>query len=223
MTSPKIICSSDIPFNLDCLHSFLSKSSNLQLNGKFHLGDLFNHFIHQDFDILVLDICELTDSDLLKQVFVKFQEKKIMVLTASNNHYFLSSLLHLGASGCFVKSAPGLEFIEALLELNTNNAYLPKELFNKLFCELSFKFNHGVNRVIQNTNHAVPILNINALTTRELEILRLIIAGQSSGQIADELFISESTVCTHRKHILKKLGVNNTSTLIRCALEQGFN
>lgn len=222
MILPKIICSSDIPFNLDCLHTFLSKSSDLHLNGKFHLNELSKHFIIHDFEILILDICEQTDSDILKQIFQMYKEKKIMVLTRSDNHYFLSSLLHLGASGCFIKSAPGEQFISALHDLSRNNAYLPEALFNKLFCELPSKYNQGVHRNIQNTHHEVPILNINSLTAREVEILRLMIAGESSHQIADELFISELTVSTHRKHILKKLGVNNTSTLIRCALEQGF-
>lgn len=222
MTLPKIICSSDIPFNLDCLHTFLTKSSELHINGKFHLNELSNHYIISDFEILILDICEQTDSDVLKQIFHLYKEKKIMVLTRSNNHYFLSSLLHLGAKGCFVKSAPGEQFISALHDLNRNNAYLPEDLFNKLFCELPSKYNQGVHRNIINTHHEVPILNINSLTAREIEILRLIIAGESSHQIAEELFISELTVSTHRKHILKKLGVNNTSTLIRCALEQGF-
>lgn len=223
MTYPKIICSSDNPFNLDCIQSFLSKSTALQINGKFHLNELANHYVIRDFDILILDISQQTDSDVLKHVFQMYQDKKIMVLTRSTNHYFLSSLLHLGARGCFIKSAPGDQFISALLDLCENNAYLPQELFNKLFCELPTNFKNGVHRFINNTHHEVPILDINSLTTRELEILRLIIAGESSHQIADELFISELTVGTHRKHILKKLGVNNTSTLIRCALEQGFS
>lgn len=221
MTTPKVICSSDIPFNLDCLQTFLSKSTELRLEGNFNLNELTNQFKVRDFDIIVLDICEQSDSDTLKQIFQVYKAKKIMVLTRTNNHYFLSSMLHLGARGCFIKSSSGDKFITAIKDLHKNNAYLPTELFNKLYCELPGRFNNGVHRIINNTHHEVPILDIKSLTARELEILKLIIAGESSHQIAIELFISELTVNTHRKHILKKLGVNNTSTLIRCALEQG--
>ena len=223
MTIPKIICSSDIPFNLDCLYSFLSSRSELIVHGKFNLKELPLHNPPNECDILVLDICEQSDSDIVNHVFQAYIEKTIMVLSRSDNHYFLSSLLHLGAKGCFVKSESAEEFVSALLDLHKNNAFLPTKLFNKLFCELPVEFKNRSHRFVNNNKHQeVPILAINSLTPRELEILKLIINGESSHTIAEELFISEFTVSTHRKHILKKLGVTNTTTLIRCALEQGF-
>lgn len=221
MTTPKIILSSDHSFNLDCLNSFLSKKREIELIGKYTIEELRHQLLLNHFDILVLDVCEQTESESLKHLFHLYHEKKILILTSSTNHYFLSSMLHLGARGCFIKSDTADHLSNALLDLFNNNAYLPTELFNKLYCELPSKFNNGSHRVLTETHHEVPILAIDTLTTRELEILKLLVAGESSCMIAKELFISELTVNTHRKHILKKLGVNNTSTLIRCALEQG--
>lgn len=222
MILPKVYVSSDSPFNLDAIDAILTKCCDIKLIGRSNVHDLSICPKEIDFDILLLDINEQSESDELKHVFHFFRDKKILVLTASNNLFFLSSLLHMGARGCFVKSACAKELVKAILDLHQNNAYLPSTLFNKLFCELPGKFNNGVQRHIENTHHDVPILDIDSLTHREKEIVKLIVAGESSPKIAKELFISEMTVNTHRKHIFKKLGVNNTSTLIRCALEQGL-
>ncbi len=199
----------------------LAKSSDVYLYSTVKLEDLVHHEYRDDSDILVLDVCEQTNSDILQRIFHHFQEKKIMILTASDNHYFLASMLHMGARGCFIKSNPVECFIQSLIDLFRNNAYLPDELFNKLYCELPTKFENKVSRVIDETHQEIPVVDFDKLTPREHEILKLIIAGEQSSQIADNLFISEHTVNTHRKHILKKLGVRNTNILIRCVLEQG--
>lgn len=221
MIKPKVVCASDTLFDLDCLQSLLAKSDVLFIKKIINLSELSHHAYITDFDIMVLDVCENTDSNILNHVFQLYHDKKIMILTSSNNHYFLASMLHFGARGCFIKSSSGKSFIESLIDLNTNNAYLPADLFNKLYCELPTKFNHGVIRTIDHTDHEVPILDLEILTSREHEILKLIIIGDSTCEIADKLFISELTVSTHRKHIMKKLGVKNVTTLIRCAVEQG--
>ena len=57
-----------------------------------------------------------------------------------------------------------------------------------------------------------------ALTNREREILKLVISGKTSREIAKELYISYHTVTEHRKHINRKMGVNNTAQLIRLAI-----
>jgi DNA-binding NarL/FixJ family response regulator len=57
------------------------------------------------------------------------------------------------------------------------------------------------------------------LTAREREILQLIFCGYTDRSIAEELVISDKTASTHRKHMLKKLAVKNTASLIRYAME----
>lgn len=60
------------------------------------------------------------------------------------------------------------------------------------------------------------------LTPREMEIVRLIAEGMSNGEIAAHLDIALPTANTHRKNILRKLGLKNTALLIRHAVEQGW-
>ncbi|WP_162139841.1 helix-turn-helix domain-containing protein [Limisalsivibrio acetivorans] len=60
------------------------------------------------------------------------------------------------------------------------------------------------------------------LTVRECEILKLIAAGKTSRQIADELFISKNTVDTHRNKMLQKLNLTNTASLVGYACSAGL-
>ena len=67
-------------------------------------------------------------------------------------------------------------------------------------------------------NHNQQLL----LTRREKEILKLIAEGLTSAQIGNQLFISTTTVDTHRKHLLEKLKASNTAILIKTAARMGF-
>ena len=60
------------------------------------------------------------------------------------------------------------------------------------------------------------------LTTREIEILKLIAEGNSNKQIGDKINISHRTVDTHRTNIMKKIGVNNIAGIIRFAMQRGI-
>jgi DNA-binding CsgD family transcriptional regulator len=60
------------------------------------------------------------------------------------------------------------------------------------------------------------------LTAREKEILPLLVEGLTSAEIAERLFVSESTVISHRKNILHKLNLKNTSALVKYAIENGL-
>jgi DNA-binding NarL/FixJ family response regulator len=60
------------------------------------------------------------------------------------------------------------------------------------------------------------------LTKRETEVLHLIAAGLTSGEMADQLFLSKRTIETHRQSLLEKTQAKNTATLIKCALRQGW-
>lgn len=61
-----------------------------------------------------------------------------------------------------------------------------------------------------------------ALTKREIEIVSLLSTGLTSRQISQRLFISETTVVTHRKHILKKLNATNSAALIKIAIQESL-
>ncbi|NJO03282.1 MAG: response regulator transcription factor [Bacteroidia bacterium] len=71
--------------------------------------------------------------------------------------------------------------------------------------------------ISQNQGKAIP-----KLTKREIDVLRLIGQGLSTPEISGQLHIAPSTVDTHRRNLIDKLGVNNTKGLIKYAVENGY-
>ena len=70
--------------------------------------------------------------------------------------------------------------------------------------------------------HAEKNSSKSVLSSREREILQLIAKGRTSHQIADELFIGKSTVDTHRKNMIRKLGLSGAGELLRYAVEKKY-
>jgi DNA-binding NarL/FixJ family response regulator len=109
-------------------------------------------------------------------------------------------MLRLGAKGYLTKNSSGAEMAEAIRQVYAGNIFICSEVKNILSEQI---FSGGENKV-----------DINLLSERELEIIGFLKNGQSSKQIAGELNISSKTVEVHRHHILKKLKLKNTVSVI---------
>ena len=110
---------------------------------------------------------------------------------------FIEEVIKIGIDGCLLKNNTGKELISALHRVRDGKAYYDR-----------------INTFVQQTNKVMQY----TLSDREIEIIQAIADGLSSGEIARKLFISVHTVKTHRKNILKKLGLKNSATLIQYAL-----
>ncbi|HNE51432.1 MAG TPA: response regulator transcription factor, partial [Chitinophagales bacterium] len=111
---------------------------------------------------------------------------------------YINAMLENGANGYLLKNATKQEMLQAIQTTSKNKQYLSKEVADNL------KEKHQ-NQVL--------------LTRREKEILKLIAEGLTSAEIGKRLFISTTTVDTHRKHLLEKLKAGNTAILIKTAVQ----
>ncbi|WP_420150447.1 response regulator transcription factor [Spirosoma sp.] len=111
-----------------------------------------------------------------------------------NDAQSIRRMIEAGADGYCVKSAGSEELFAAIQAVREGQSYLPSD-YEPLPASV-----------------LVPVLS-----SREIEILRLIVAGNSTKQIADHLFLSARTVETHRKNIYRKLGVHTNVELIQYA------
>jgi DNA-binding NarL/FixJ family response regulator len=109
-------------------------------------------------------------------------------------------MLKNGASGYLLKNASKQEITEAIHTVAKGKMYMRDD------AAITLK-----NSALQNS----PVL-----TRRENEILRLIAEGLANPQIAEKLFLSLSTVDTHRKSLMRKLNIKNTALLVRYAIDQ---
>ncbi|MFT3843826.1 MAG: response regulator transcription factor [Lacibacter sp.] len=150
-------------------------------------------------DVILMDISMpgKTGIDLCKEVKEKYPSVFILGLSTFNQQSFIQKMMENGASGYILKNATQKELIEAIQMVAKGKTYLSDEVADRL----------------KETINTQPVL-----TRREKEVLDLIAEGMTNNEIAGKLFVSVSTVDTHRKNLLTKLDAKNTADLVRLAV-----
>lgn len=169
-----------------------------------------------DIDLLLIEL-NLTGEDgleLIPTIRKYFRELKIMVLTNYDDYKYVKEALINGADGYILKSNDFDELIEGIQELQKNNTYIAKGLHITPPSSSKRMLQNG-----KNSRYEDRFIIKRKLTKREHEVLALIAQAKNNKEIAEQLFISDQTVCVHRKNIMRKLGVRNTVNLIKLALE----
>lgn len=154
-------------------------------------------------DVILMDISmpDKSGIDLCKEVKEKYPSVFIIGLSTFNQQSFIQKMMDNGASGYVLKNATQAELMEAIELVAKGKTYLSDE----------------VSKVLRKQNDAHIVL-----TRREKEVLELIAGGLTNIEIGDKLFISSSTVDTHRKNLLAKFQAKNTASLIRIASQMEF-
>ncbi|WP_291113610.1 response regulator transcription factor [Flavobacterium sp. UBA6135] len=162
-------------------------------------------------DILIMDInMPIRDGiEVLKEFSVKGYCCKVIVLSSYDDYKLVKEVIKLGASGYLSKECAGENIIEAITTVANGTPYYSQNIRDKII-------NSVTNNGDSNSMLGVP------LTNREIEILKLISLEYSGKEIGEELFISPSTVETHRKNLIKKLNVKNTIGLVKYALKNNL-
>jgi DNA-binding NarL/FixJ family response regulator len=136
---------------------------------------------------------------LFTHVKMNYPSIKTIVLSMHDEVHIVKDLLRAGVNGYVLKKDTHTELLKAIDEVKRGKVYVSSEV-NKVLVE---SLQHDGEKPL--------------LTTRELEIVRLIVKEFSNKQIAEALFISERTVETHRKNILRKTRVGSIVGLIKYA------
>ncbi len=154
-------------------------------------------------DVILMDINlpDISGIDLCKEVKTKYPSVFIIGLSTFNQQSFIQKMMDNGASGYVLKNATQEEITSAIETVMKGKTYLSEEASNTLRKE-----------------NAANIV----LTRREKEVLELIADGMTNAEIAQKLFISVTTVDTHRKNLLAKFETKNTAALIKIAVSRGY-
>lgn len=187
------------------LLSEIAASVTEAANGKEVLDLLSKEVPGKNYDLVLMDV-EMPVMDgisAVARISKDFPGVKVLMLTMMNNAVTIRQCIASGAAGFVYKNASEEELREAIEKIMGGQLYLSQE----------------ANRVLLQTEEqsAAPVLR--QLSSRETEILKLIAMGYSSTVIGEKLFISPATVDTHRKNILRKLGVTGIPALTRFALQ----
>ena len=167
-------------------------------------------------DILILDINmpEYDGIEVLKFFKQKKITQKVIILSSYDDVKLVQEMINLGANGFLSKNSAGLHIIEAINAVYHGDQYFSDTIKNNLI-----KLYTGEN-VTSGKRPESTILN--SLTPRELEVLKLITDEYSSPEIAGILNISQSTVDTYRKSLLKKTNVKNSIGLAMYAVKNNI-
>jgi DNA-binding NarL/FixJ family response regulator len=139
-------------------------------------------------------------------------EIKIIAVTMYEDYSNIQQMIKAGADGYVLKNTGSGELLNAFETIEKGESYYSPSILNTL-----------LRRSVPAPGRNSFLLNPQELlTAREKEILPLLVEGLTSAEIAERLFVSESTVISHRKNILHKLNLKNTSALVKYAIENGL-
>lgn len=163
-------------------------------------GDAIKLAIELKPQIVILDInmSPITGIEAAADIRKHAPCSKIIGVTMHSQVSFVKKLLKLGATGYVTKNSPHRELIDAIIKVSEGRRYICSEVKNNLV-EQTFE--------LKNTG-------IDALTSREVEVIKHVTKGLSSKEISFEMNISWKTVEVHRHHILRKLNIRNSSALV---------
>ena len=163
-------------------------------------------------DILLLDISmpDLDGISVTRNLKSQQPDLKILILTIHEDKALLREAIKCGASGYILKKAAESELIAAIQTVLEGNTYVDQSLIRDLVIDQP------------NQERSSNKTEIDSLTPREIEVLRLIVLGYTNRQIGKELTISVRTVEGHRANLTGKLGIKNRVELVRYARDVGL-
>ena len=136
---------------------------------------------------------------------------RVLILTTFDLDEYVYDALRAGASGFLLKDAPPEELVRGVRVLARGDALIAPSVTRRLIEEISKRPSRDVT----------PAAALESLTQRELEVLEHIARGLSNHEIAEELFVSETTVKTHVGRVLMKLGLRDRVQAVVLAYESG--
>lgn len=207
----KVFITDDHELYLEGLVLLLNKQTGIEVIGSAFTGEsLLSQLPNKDIDILLLDVHlpDIGEEELLLKIREVQPSLKILYLTIMRGTRYIHKLLKYDIQGYLLKNTNIAELTQALSTVAEGNKYFSKEI-NILDTNQDFR-----NTVTIEDKKVDEILS-----KREIEVLTLICKEYSNSEIAKKLFLSVSTVETHRKNLIAKLGVNNTVGLVKFALK----
>jgi DNA-binding NarL/FixJ family response regulator len=154
-------------------------------------------------DVIVMDsaLPGINGLDATRKILQKDSEARVLMLSMHSEETWVQQALDAGAKGYVLKNAMDLDLAAAIRRVVAGEVVLDA----------------GLNRPTNLKGEGR-----NALTTRELEILRHICEGKSNKEIAAELELSANTVAVHRANIMDALGIHKTAELVVYAIRSGL-
>src|SRR5246500_737438 len=153
-----------------------------------------------DVTIMDLRLPDMSGIDAMIAIRSEFPEARIIILTTFAGDAEIQRALEAGARAYLLKSMPPKELVEGIRQVHAGKKPIPAEI----------------------AAHLAKHYTDEALTGREIDVLKQIAGGNRNRDIAEKLFISEETVKVHIKHIMEKLGAADRTQAVAIGARRGF-
>lgn len=161
-------------------------------------------------DVVVMDITmpDLNGMDATRKIISEVPGTKVLALSMHQDLHYISGMLEAGAAGYVLKGSKFEELVTAIRSVSRKNVYLSPKIADMV---VNGYLGKGPKKF------AKPILS-----NREREVLQLLAEGNSVKETAYKLNVSAKTVETHRRHVMEKLQIKNSSEIVKYALREGL-
>jgi DNA-binding NarL/FixJ family response regulator len=211
MDKIRIIIADDHHILLDGLKAMLQKHKDIEIVGMFSNGrQVFDALPQLEVDVALVDINmpEMDGHELTRNIKEFYPAVSVITLSMHDDAVHIMEMVEAGISGYLLKNVNDKELLEAIRTVAQGKMYFCSEVSEK------------ITTIVVQQQKKLEQPEEPKLTDRELEILKLISQEYSNAQIANTLFISERTVETHRKNMLRKTSNKTIVGLLKYALER---
>jgi len=208
-----IIIADDHQIMIDGIKDIFSKQINYQIIAEANNGQTAYEMIaaHPErFHLLLTDISMplLSGTELCKMIKNEFPHIQVLILSMYNNTTAVKEAALAEADGYVLKNAGRGELLNAVQRVIAGGTYFSQDIVSLLYGQY-----HKDKMLEEQLSH---------LSSREKEILSLIVREHTSEEIAEKLFISKKTVDNHRAHLLQKTRSKSTIGLVKFAIKIGL-
>jgi DNA-binding NarL/FixJ family response regulator len=199
----RVLSVDDHPLLREGLAAIINNQTDMSVVAEAaNAGEALQQFRQHQPDVTLMDL-RLPDAsgiDAMIAIRAEFSDARIIMLTTFEGDVEIQRALEAGARGYLLKSMPPRELLDVIRQVHAGKKRVPAEV----------------------ASHLAEHLSDESLTAREIDVLRLIAAGNRNRDIAERLFISEETVKVHVKHIMEKLGATDRTQAVAIAVRRGI-
>lgn len=211
--SIKILVTDDHQMMIDGIKNLLGNETGFKIIDEANNGQVAYEKIAanpENFNLILTDISMplLSGTELCRMVKNEFPHIQVLILSMYNNQTAVKEAVLAEADGYILKNAGKDELLKAIHRITNGGTYFSQDIIPLIYNQYN--------------KEKIQQQQLSQLTTRECEILGLIVKEMTSEEIAETLFISKKTVDNHRQHILEKTGCKSTVGLVKFAIRLGL-
>lgn len=199
----RILCVDDHPLLREGIAAIINNQPDMVLIAEASTGtEAIQKYKEHRPDVTLMDLRlpDMSGVDSLIAIRADIPEARIIMLSTFEGDVEIQRALEAGARAYMLKNMPPKELVEVIRQVHAGKKRIPTEI----------------------AAHLAEHFSDDALTDREIDVLKHIAGGNRNRDIAERLFISEETVKVHIKHIMEKLGASDRTQAVAIAVRRGI-